>query len=185
MARREGLEPPTFWSVARCSIQLSYRRSQGVRIVPQGSSGCKTWVGIRNSEFGIRNYHPPSREHDPWCWAGPRSRIGIDRALSPTIFWVFGIRVGVERVDGAVPRHGFPIRKSFVASTRGGFLIRSRLSRARFQKIAPQIPPLVRSALSVGMTIGGDPSTRSLRSLGRDDNWRRSLCSLATLPRSG
>jgi hypothetical protein len=21
----EGLEPPTFWSVARCSIQLSYR----------------------------------------------------------------------------------------------------------------------------------------------------------------
>ncbi len=35
MARREGLEPPTFWSVARCSIQLSYRRSQGKRILPQ------------------------------------------------------------------------------------------------------------------------------------------------------
>ncbi len=23
----KGLEPPTFWSVARCSIQLSYRSS--------------------------------------------------------------------------------------------------------------------------------------------------------------
>ena len=37
VARRKGLEPLTFWSVARCSIQLSYRRSQGMRIVPQGA----------------------------------------------------------------------------------------------------------------------------------------------------
>jgi hypothetical protein len=48
VARREGLEPPTFWSVARCSIQLSYRRSQGMRIVPQGCSGRKI------SDFEIR-----------------------------------------------------------------------------------------------------------------------------------
>jgi hypothetical protein len=26
MARWEGVEPPTFWFVARCSIQLSYQR---------------------------------------------------------------------------------------------------------------------------------------------------------------
>jgi hypothetical protein len=26
MARLEGLEPPTFWFEAKCSIQLSYRR---------------------------------------------------------------------------------------------------------------------------------------------------------------
>ena len=48
VARRKGLEPPTFWSVARCSIQLSYRRSQGKRIVPQGRSWCKI------SDFGFQ-----------------------------------------------------------------------------------------------------------------------------------
>ena len=26
MVRWEGVEPPTFWFVARCSIQLSYQR---------------------------------------------------------------------------------------------------------------------------------------------------------------
>ena len=36
LARWEGVEPPTFWFVARCSIQLSYQRVQesGI-IVPQ------------------------------------------------------------------------------------------------------------------------------------------------------
>ncbi len=29
MARWEGVEPPTFWFVARCSIQLSYQRGEG------------------------------------------------------------------------------------------------------------------------------------------------------------
>lgn len=28
MARWEGVEPPTFWFVARCSIQLSYQRAE-------------------------------------------------------------------------------------------------------------------------------------------------------------
>ena len=28
MARWEGVEPPTFWFVARCSIQLSYQRGE-------------------------------------------------------------------------------------------------------------------------------------------------------------
>ena len=28
MARWEGVEPPTFWFVARCSIQLSYQRNE-------------------------------------------------------------------------------------------------------------------------------------------------------------
>ena len=50
VARRKGLEPPTFWSVARCSIQLSYRRSQGKRILPQGGFQRKP-----NRELGIRN----------------------------------------------------------------------------------------------------------------------------------
>jgi hypothetical protein len=27
MVRWEGVEPPTFWFVARCSIQLSYQRT--------------------------------------------------------------------------------------------------------------------------------------------------------------
>jgi hypothetical protein len=26
--RWEGVEPPTFWFVARCSIQLSYQRAE-------------------------------------------------------------------------------------------------------------------------------------------------------------
>ena len=29
MVRWEGVEPPTFWFVARCSIQLSYQRTAG------------------------------------------------------------------------------------------------------------------------------------------------------------
>ena len=35
LARREGVEPPTFWFVARHSIQLSYRRKRG-RIIRAG-----------------------------------------------------------------------------------------------------------------------------------------------------
>jgi oxaloacetate decarboxylase gamma subunit len=30
MVRWEGVEPPTFWFVARCSIQLSYQRTRGL-----------------------------------------------------------------------------------------------------------------------------------------------------------
>ncbi len=30
MVRWEGVEPPTFWFVARCSIQLSYQRTPGL-----------------------------------------------------------------------------------------------------------------------------------------------------------
>ena len=58
MARRKGLEPPTFWSVARCSIQLSYRRSQGKRILPHGGFQRKP-----NRELGIWNweFRPPSQ----------------------------------------------------------------------------------------------------------------------------
>jgi hypothetical protein len=53
VARREGLEPPTFWSVARCSIQLSYRRSSRRRILPHGHSQCKPDAnfGFRISDF--------------------------------------------------------------------------------------------------------------------------------------
>ncbi len=37
MARLEGLEPPTFWFVAKHSIQLSYKRIFG------------TWLSYHNS----------------------------------------------------------------------------------------------------------------------------------------
>ena len=50
VARRKGLEPLTFWSVARCSIQLSYRRTPRKGILPQGPSRCKPGE-ILNYEF--------------------------------------------------------------------------------------------------------------------------------------
>jgi hypothetical protein len=31
MVRWEGVEPPTLWFVARCSIQLSYQRAAGAQ----------------------------------------------------------------------------------------------------------------------------------------------------------
>ena len=30
MVRSDGVEPPTYWFVASCSIQLSYERVEGV-----------------------------------------------------------------------------------------------------------------------------------------------------------
>lgn len=84
MARRKGLEPQTFWSVARCSIQLSYRRSR-VRIVPQGFVGCKA---IRRTNGGGAHFvragpvrsrsrsRSRSRCDDPWPypWLYPYPR---------------------------------------------------------------------------------------------------------------
>ena len=34
MVRWKGLEPPTFWFVAKHSIQLSYQRKRTVRLLP-------------------------------------------------------------------------------------------------------------------------------------------------------
>ena len=33
VVRRKGLEPPTFWFVARHSIQLSYQRLQAIKFL--------------------------------------------------------------------------------------------------------------------------------------------------------
>ena len=74
VARREGLEPPTFWSVARCSIQLSHRRSSGRRILPHGHSQCKPDAdfGFRISDFEFSAH--PLRLRPRGCAEAPNGR---------------------------------------------------------------------------------------------------------------
>jgi hypothetical protein len=66
-ARSEELESPTFWSVARCSIQLSYERVF-VRVV----FGCSAY-GIRTRVTGVRGRRPgPLDERAMSCYEGAK-----------------------------------------------------------------------------------------------------------------
>lgn len=60
MARWEGVEPPTFWFVARCSIQLSYQRffisllyrPERLRIIPKHPRRVKR-ISLKSSAISL------------------------------------------------------------------------------------------------------------------------------------
>ena len=134
VARRKGLEPLTFWSVARCSIQLSYRRSQGKRILPQGQSQRKPGA---NSEFGIRNSEfPPTHPRAPVCGAihrlSPLRGFGIDSSWIPRsrprlmscrpygawCFWERSFLGLTPQAKKMSPLRGFGIDSSWIPRSR-------------------------------------------------------------------
>ena len=60
MVRSDGVEPPTYWFVASCSIQLSYERVEGV-IYPQ--KGARSILRPNNPTRTL-NYR---WHHSPMC----------------------------------------------------------------------------------------------------------------------
>ena len=83
MVRWKGLEPPTFWFVAKHSIQLSYERISLVALIYKQKNGGSS--GNRTSDTGI---------FSPLLYRLSYEAImAVPTGLEPAIFCVTGRRV--------------------------------------------------------------------------------------------
>ena len=114
VARRKGLEPPTFWSVARCSIQLSYRRSTR-------EAHCATRdLTVQDFEFRISNFGLVTAKCEARsriCRPSVRFRIrcpgtsmesfaiSFSVTLLPSIFSDSSVRVAATRTEESELEH--------------------------------------------------------------------------------
>ena len=122
MVRPEGVEPPTYWFVASCSIQLSYGRTL------QGSQLC---LEYRRSQPGANstrpNRHPQSR-----------SEVVRPEGLEPPTLW-FEARCSIQLSYGRINQPSLPYRNRTAKNKRAlaGRLLRCLAGGPEAQSAQP------------------------------------------------
>ena len=113
LARREGLEPPTFWSVARCSIQLSYRRS-----LREAYSATRRGE-VQDFEFRICRPQSISSSRSPrsaWRYYGGPRREGREGAFTGGAWHPLAVAPSRSTITDA----GTKSRRAAVETADGG-----------------------------------------------------------------